>query len=203
MVVGGSLTGVVGADPGGAARRLADLDRVRRPRRDLSTGVRLWLSTMPSSSPGGSSRLATLTVATRAAICFVPASMAPTVSGDQFRSVPVLDLPTVETAVRWSARRKRPPGLESLIGAPRSLIARVYEKPAHCQPTGPRSSGGRAPRGGSPPVSRWIATSTRSIRRLGAGQPPTSFQPSRWHRGRHVDTDEHRTCEAEVSRVSR
>jgi DNA-binding transcriptional LysR family regulator len=62
-------------------------------------------------------------VASGAAICFVPASMISTVSGDRFRFVPVTDLAPVQTAVMWSARRARPVGLDRFISAVRQLLA--------------------------------------------------------------------------------
>jgi DNA-binding transcriptional LysR family regulator len=61
-------------------------------------------------------------VASGAAICFVPASMIPTVTGDNFRFVPVTDLAPVETAVLWSSHRARPAALDCFIGAVRQLL---------------------------------------------------------------------------------
>lgn len=63
-------------------------------------------------------------VASGAAICFVPASMIPTVTGDNFRFVPVTDLKPVETAVLWSSHRARPLSLDRFIGAIRQLVAK-------------------------------------------------------------------------------
>jgi DNA-binding transcriptional LysR family regulator len=62
-------------------------------------------------------------VASGAAICFVPASLIPTVMGDKFRFVPVTDLAPLETAVFWSSCRARPAGLDRFIGAVRQMLA--------------------------------------------------------------------------------
>ena len=62
------------------------------------------------------------TVATGAAACFVPGSMVPTVTGAGLAFISVTDLAPVETAVVWSSRRRRPPGLDAFTAAARRLI---------------------------------------------------------------------------------
>jgi DNA-binding transcriptional LysR family regulator len=66
-------------------------------------------------------------VASGAALCFVPASMISSVTGDRFRFVPVSDLAPVETAVFWSSGRARPAGLDRFIGAVRQLLAQYAQ----------------------------------------------------------------------------
>lgn len=63
------------------------------------------------------------TVATGAAICFVPRSMVGTVHSAELAFVPVSDLAPVETAILWSSRRPVPPGLHDFENAARALIA--------------------------------------------------------------------------------
>ena len=61
------------------------------------------------------------TVATGAAACFVPTSMIPTVVSHRLAFVTVVDLPPVQTAIAWSSRRARPPGLQAFTNAVRQL----------------------------------------------------------------------------------
>lgn len=66
------------------------------------------------------------TVATGAAACFVPDSMIPTIHSPKLAFVTVVDLAPVETAIAWSARRPRPPGLDAVTGAVTHLVRTIH-----------------------------------------------------------------------------
>jgi DNA-binding transcriptional LysR family regulator len=62
------------------------------------------------------------TVATGVAACFVPTSMIATVDSPKLAFVTVTDVAPVSTAIAWSARRARPPGIVAFTDAVRRLV---------------------------------------------------------------------------------